>query len=261
MDRLYSTHRLDYQFGLVACLGDIRYVPIQTFAPEDIDDSVVDILSNLDLFHDDNILGDLFTGEPIQIDRLMVYSGLMVRDIVCYNRYVQMRHELPEFFQAFHIVCETLGRGSGHELRQYKPPHHKRRGKEGRALHRGAFNRRLREKISKRFHGFPVLLLDTFGPDDRRASKVEISVLDPVADEGVTYVRESDSDARYDEKINRTILDVVDYYGVKTVRASEGVVGCPHEEARTIRRETRVRNANSGRTGHRGRRVTSNRSR
>ena len=231
MDSLSSLSRIEYQSGLVEGLSDIKHIPIHVVDLDKLDPDLLGVLANYDLFREDGIFGDPFIGEPIQIDWLRIFFGSEITHLLCYNRYVRLGGDVPEYFQSFHLTCELISRSTGISLERYGPPAVKRRGKNRKARHRGWYNRRLRELIGKKFRGFPIVFLDYFGPDDRRATKVDVSVcLDPDQQEGDTYVRESDADVRYDDGVNRMILDVVDYYRAKTVIRSEGIIGCPHEE-------------------------------
>jgi hypothetical protein len=107
----------------------------------------------------------------------------------------------------------------------------------GSLLHHGTgvrFKRRspLKKKTRRGFHGFPVATIAWYGPDDQRASKVAVGII--IEDGGEPQALErwfsKDQDIRQDRVIGAEIHQFIRSHGVKSVVASDGIMGCPHEE-------------------------------
>jgi hypothetical protein len=89
----------------------------------------------------------------------------------------------------------------------------------------------LKKKARQGMRGYPVGTVAFYGPDDRRATKVAVSV-----------IRGSDSepelrrwfsevgDVRTDDTVLAEIGVFLREHSVRTVAMTEGIVGCPHEE-------------------------------
>jgi hypothetical protein len=107
-----------------------------------------------------------------------------------------------------------------------------------------------REKSREGFCGYPVATVAFYVPDDTRATKVSVDVVahdgadaDPV--EGWFCLS---SDARTDPQINEAIVRFIEQQGARSVVAVNRIIGCPHEEASTIRKAKAVRCVRSGAT-------------
>jgi hypothetical protein len=88
----------------------------------------------------------------------------------------------------------------------------------------------LKRKASRGFRGFPVATLIYYGPDDARASKVAVGIVKSEgANPEITRLF-SDGDAREDPGITHEILRVLQAESVKSVIATNRILGCPHEE-------------------------------
>ena len=91
---------------------------------------------------------------------------------------------------------------------------------------------KLRKKAKKGFRGYPVATIAYYGPDDARASKVVVGV---VQSEGADaepmqkWFSES-GDVRNDEAILESIAAFLEDHTVKSVVAVDRIIGCPHEE-------------------------------
>ena len=87
------------------------------------------------------------------------------------------------------------------------------------------------KKRQKGFRGFPVATVAFYGPDDKRASKVAVSLI-PSEDAEADVIERwfSEMDARSDPAILEAILRFVEEQGAKTVASVNRIIGCPHEE-------------------------------
>jgi hypothetical protein len=88
------------------------------------------------------------------------------------------------------------------------------------------------KKAKAGFRGYPVGTVAFYGPDNRRASKVVVGVLDrPDADPAdLRKWFEDGVDVRAIPLINEEIVAFLREHGVRTVSMAEGIIGCPHEE-------------------------------
>jgi hypothetical protein len=90
----------------------------------------------------------------------------------------------------------------------------------------------LAKKAKRGFRGYPIATVTFYGPTADRASKVAVGI---VRAEGAEVSRlerwfTDDTDARTDARIGAEVLNLVQEEGVRTVVATDGIFGCPHEE-------------------------------
>jgi hypothetical protein len=90
----------------------------------------------------------------------------------------------------------------------------------------------LKKKAHHGFRGYPVATVAYYGPDNQRASKAVVGIVygenaEPAAME--RWFSET-GDVRSDPAVDRAILEFAQVHGVKSVVASPGIIGCPHEE-------------------------------
>jgi len=89
----------------------------------------------------------------------------------------------------------------------------------------------LKKKARRGFRGYPAATVAFYGPDNQRASKVAVGIVEA---EGAAPVMgrwfAEESDARTDPAIAASVLRFVQDHGVKSVIATDGIIGCPHEE-------------------------------
>ena len=90
----------------------------------------------------------------------------------------------------------------------------------------------LRRKAKQGFHGYPLATIAFYGPTATLATKVVASI---VRDEGhdpdpLERWFSEDSDVRNDPAIADKIVAFLKEHGAKSVIATEGLIGCPHEE-------------------------------
>lgn len=91
----------------------------------------------------------------------------------------------------------------------------------------------LEKKANRGFRGYPMATVADYGPDDRTASKVVVSILanedDIIAME--KWFSDADNpDVRYSPALIRQILDFIEQHQAKSVAISGRIIGCPHEE-------------------------------
>ena len=101
------------------------------------------------------------------------------------------------------------------------------------------------------FRGYPVGTVAFYGPDDTRATKVAVGVV-PAEDAEPTEIERwfnDERDVRADAAIGKAILDFLASHGVRSVALTGGIIGCPHEEGWTTRRDRPARGARSGKGG------------
>ena len=73
-----------------------------------------------------------------------------------------------------------------------------------------------------------------YGPDDKRASKVAVGILEE-EDGAVTAMERwfaDDGDVRADDSILQAILEFIKDRGVQSVVMADRIIGCPHEEGK-----------------------------
>jgi len=89
-----------------------------------------------------------------------------------------------------------------------------------------------KRKARRGFRGYPVATIAFYGPDDKNATKVAVGILTMKDAEPAAFHRwlAKDRDVRSDVDIGGEILKFIQDHGVKSVIATEGIIGCPHEE-------------------------------
>ena len=92
------------------------------------------------------------------------------------------------------------------------------------------------EKLAKRKSPeFPLATIAHYGPNDRSASKVVVSIFlkdDAEIDVLERWFSEADEDVRARPDINDQILQLLRQHGVKRVAMADRIIGCPHEEGK-----------------------------
>ena len=90
----------------------------------------------------------------------------------------------------------------------------------------------LKKKARRGFRGYPVATMAFYGPDDERASKVAVGVVTEEGAEPSAFQRwfSEEGDVRADLAIGGEILQFIQSHAVRSVIATDGIIGCPHEE-------------------------------
>jgi hypothetical protein len=83
------------------------------------------------------------------------------------------------------------------------------------------------------FRGYPVATVAFYGPNDKLATKVVVSVIltdnnDP--DVLKRWFSEGDADVRHDPAIGEQILAFLKPYSPRSTVVTDRIIGCPHEE-------------------------------
>lgn len=91
---------------------------------------------------------------------------------------------------------------------------------------------KLRKKAKKGFRGYPVATIAYYGPDNTRASKVVVGIVQSEGAEAEPMQKwfSESGDVRSDEKILESIAVFLQGQAVKSVVAVDRIIGCPHEE-------------------------------
>jgi hypothetical protein len=91
----------------------------------------------------------------------------------------------------------------------------------------------LHKRARRGFRGYPIATVAFYGPEDRRASKVAVSI---IADEGADadplerWFADDDTDLRHDPLVGAQVLAFIRDHEAKTVVMPDRIIGCPHEE-------------------------------
>ena len=89
----------------------------------------------------------------------------------------------------------------------------------------------LRRAAHRGDQGFPMGTIAFYGPDDRRASKVVLGIIQYDGAEPVLYKWTSETgDLRRNNPVLQAILNQIRDHGVKSVAMLDRIFGCPHEE-------------------------------
>jgi len=90
----------------------------------------------------------------------------------------------------------------------------------------------LEKKSKLGFRGYPVGTVAFYGPDDRRATKVAVSIISEPDTEPVALRRwfAESGDVRNDPAIMEQVASFLRSESVRSVAMTEGLFGCPHEE-------------------------------
>lgn len=91
---------------------------------------------------------------------------------------------------------------------------------------------KLAKQRAKGFRGYPVATVAFYGPDDKRATKVVVGIIEREglhADVLEKWVSEN-TDVRVDPAITEAVVRFIGRHGAKSVVAVDRIIGCPHEE-------------------------------
>ena len=91
---------------------------------------------------------------------------------------------------------------------------------------------KLRKKAERGFRGYPVATIAYYGPDNVRASKVAVGIVESQAAEPDPMQKwySGAGDVRDDDSILESISAFLRKHAVKSVVAADRIIGCPHEE-------------------------------
>ncbi|TCL76554.1 hypothetical protein EDC14_1002313 [Hydrogenispora ethanolica] len=89
---------------------------------------------------------------------------------------------------------------------------------------------RLEKWTKKRFHGYPLATIIYYGPTNQDATKVVVSILNEQDEMMEQHKWVSEKDLRWNEEINRQIIEFINLHKPQSVVTPGKILGCPHEE-------------------------------
>lgn len=91
---------------------------------------------------------------------------------------------------------------------------------------------KLAKKQARGLRGYPVATVAFYGPDDKRASKVVVGIIEREGLEADVIERwfAQDADVRNDPEISAAVVRFIERHAAKSVVAADRIIGCPHEE-------------------------------
>jgi hypothetical protein len=94
------------------------------------------------------------------------------------------------------------------------------------------FRKSLKKRVRRGFRGYPLATIAYYGPDEKRASKVAVGIVPGEGQRAAELRRwySAQGDVRFDQQINREIVEFLQEQAVRTVVGMERIIGCPHEE-------------------------------
>ena len=90
--------------------------------------------------------------------------------------------------------------------------------------------KRLGKKSRRGFRGYPLATMAANGPDDRRASKLVVTIFAREGEESEMRKWSSDTADPRPTEIAAEILDFLEQNDVLSVAMPDRIIGCPHEE-------------------------------
>ena len=91
---------------------------------------------------------------------------------------------------------------------------------------------KLKKKTQRGFRGYPVATIAYYGQDAQRASKVVVGIILAEGDDADPMSKwfSETTDVRADATIQTEIVQFIHRHAPKSVVATDGIIGCPHEE-------------------------------
>ena len=91
--------------------------------------------------------------------------------------------------------------------------------------------KKIANKARKGFKGHPLATSAYYGPTDKKATKVTVSIIAKEnADPEPMKSWFSDADVRNDALIMEELLAFMAEHSTKSVIMADGIIGCPHQE-------------------------------
>lgn len=90
----------------------------------------------------------------------------------------------------------------------------------------------LKKKAKRGFRGYPMATIACYGPDDKRASKLVVAVIEVEGAEPDPLRKwySDRTDVRNDPRIGEEVVEFLEAHGVLSLVMPERIIGCPHEE-------------------------------
>ena len=92
--------------------------------------------------------------------------------------------------------------------------------------------KRLTKRAKKGFRGYPAGTIACYGPDDRRATKLVVSIVEHDGAEPSEMRKwyAEDGDVRDTLQIMEETVGFLEQHGARSVVMPDRIIGCPHEE-------------------------------
>jgi len=124
-----------------------------------------------------------------------------------------------------HCAFSTTRRDAAYISKVKRKPRFRRKKASGRSW--------MNRKFRPGFRGYPVATVAFYGPDDKLASKVVVSVFLTESNEPDFLKRwhsAGGNDVRQDLDIGEQILTFLKPHAPRSTVMTDGIIGCPHEE-------------------------------
>lgn len=93
---------------------------------------------------------------------------------------------------------------------------------------------KLHKHVKKGFRGYPIATVALYGPTDRLATKIAVAIFSGADREPDVLERwfsqTNDMDIRRNSVIGEQVYAFIKSHKARSVAATEGILGCPHEE-------------------------------
>ena len=91
----------------------------------------------------------------------------------------------------------------------------------------------LPKQAERGFHGYPIATIAFYGPNDKLATKVAVSIIlteNHEPDVLERWFSDGGLDARHDPAIGEQVVAFLKTHAVRSTVVADGIIGCPHEE-------------------------------
>ena len=89
----------------------------------------------------------------------------------------------------------------------------------------------LQRKAKMGLQGYPLATIAYYGPDNKRASKIAVGIVNK--ENEVLFMQKwfsVSADIRFDRIAHQQILEFIRKHNAKSVVLTDSIIGCPHEE-------------------------------
>jgi len=97
----------------------------------------------------------------------------------------------------------------------------------------------LPKKAERGFHGYPIATIAFYGPNDKLATKVAVSIIPTENHEPDLLERwfsDSGLDVRHDPAIGEQVVAFLKTHAVRSTVVADGIIGCPPRRRRGLSR-------------------------
>ncbi len=91
----------------------------------------------------------------------------------------------------------------------------------------------LPKKAERGFHGYPIATIAFYGPTDKLATKVAVSIIlteNHEPDLLERWFSDSGLDVRHDPAIGEQVVAFLKTHAARSTVVADDIIGCPHEE-------------------------------